>query len=105
MVGRCCWPSRPSILVTGAACNRRWEIVDRRKRESEKIATEEAAAPAPLDAWERTAKMVEEYERNIGESTLDVMNNVVCEMQRQSKAIEAIDRALTALCKAWGIQQ
>jgi hypothetical protein len=86
----------PGVLVTGAACKRRWGIMASKKR-AELEAKDPVEPPdANEDGWQRTARIVEEYERTVGEQTRDGVEQIAVE-------VAVLRRMLVRLCEAWGV--
>lgn len=75
----------PGVCVTGAACKRRLEVI--RKEQGE-------------DGWEKTAKMVASYERDLAETTFDGVAELLGTMDAVLESISSLTKAVTAQTQA-----
>jgi hypothetical protein len=74
----------PDICVTGAACKRRFEIIDERNKQANE------SDKQTDQAWIDVATKVYEYERDLQEAALDDLNY----LKRKTGKIEVIVKAL-----------
>ena len=84
----------PDICVTGAACRRRWEIL---KEKTEKS-----------DAWDKVAAMVDQYEKDLAETTFDGVaellgssDALMDSMGALLKAVHGLDEKISKLIEMW----
>jgi hypothetical protein len=82
----------PSVVVTGAACKRRYARI-----------TEERP-----DAWKQVSDMVNAYERDISEATFDNTSEMLKKMEALLQVVnqnilklQGIDRDLEEIMKMW----
>jgi hypothetical protein len=75
----------PEICVTGAACKRRYE----------KIKEEENSA------WKATIKQVEEYERDLAETTFDGISELLGNMDALFDEVVGVKKEIGELKQLW----
>ena len=75
----------PSVVVTGAACKRRYARI-----------TEERP-----DAWKQVADMVNTYERDLAETTFDGVTEILASMDVLLEVISGIHAEVLSLKKMW----
>jgi hypothetical protein len=75
----------PSVVVTGAACKRRYARI-----------TEERP-----DAWKTVSDMVNAYERDLAETTFDGVAEILASMDILLEVISGIHTEVLSLKKAW----
>ena len=75
----------PEICVTGAACKRRYE----------KIKEEENSA------WKTTIKQVEEYERDLAETTFDGVSELLGSMDALFDEVAGVKKEIGELKQLW----
>lgn len=115
--GRAWWDAvagrlAPAVLVTGAACMRRWELITERRQgdleraaEAAKRTESDSAAGGTLGVmtWEVLAQRVDDYERTVGEATLETATALAAQVTQIQRSQARLERLTTALCRAWGI--
>lgn len=113
--GRAWWDAvagrlAPEVLVTGAACKRRWAILIARREAVAATAAAKAAellpanaVPPPEDAWTRTVRRVEEYEATVAERTLEATTENAAMLTQIQVSQARIEGMLTRLCRAWDV--
>lgn len=74
----------PEVVVTGAACKRRFEKVS-----------------AQEDSWATVAAMVERYEAGLVESTFDAVSKLAVSCEELRKLILEVKGDVKALKKVW----
>lgn len=65
----------PEILITGNACSKRWQLMQRRNKP---------------DKWEECAKLVDSSEQELSEAIYD--------------KVDRIDRRIARLCEEFGLE-
>lgn len=75
------------LTVTGAACRRHFVVMN--ERDAEK------------SGWEKTAEMVEEYERSLAEETNHAVNNLMKAIEMLAGAVESLQSDIRDIKKAW----
>jgi len=75
----------PSVVVTGAACKRRYARI-----------TEERP-----DAWKTVSDMVNAYERDLAETTFDGVAEILASMDVLLEAVSGIHAEVLSLRKMW----
>lgn len=104
---------RSGLVTTPDAVRSRWETLERERKEAEseaKAALERATAAAcagpPVaveSGWDRTARLVEEYEATVAERTLDTATESAAMLVGLNRAVDRHTRMLVALCRAWDV--
>jgi hypothetical protein len=75
----------PSVVVTGAACKRRYaRIIEERP-----------------DAWKQVADMVNAYERDLAETTFDGVAEILASMDILLEVMSGIHTEVLSLKKMW----
>lgn len=76
----------PDICVTGAACKRRFESLKESRRS---------------DGWDDVVKMVNQYERELAETTFDGVAELLGNVDALLETVHKIKRDVEDLKKAW----
>ena len=73
------------LTLTGAACKRHFEIMNDRGN----------------DEWKKTAEMVEQYERELAESTYDEIQDITAALYTLADNITEIKREISEIMELW----
>jgi len=95
----------PGLLVTGAACRNRYRRIED-ERQAALAAADAAEDPPdlPPTRWDVVALQVEEYERTVGEVTLDTVTETAARLHALDRSVQRIERMVLALCREWDVE-
>ena len=83
----------PDVVVTGAACRRRCEVMKARDIES--------GNSDLTDEWERVSWMVDQYERDLAESTFDRVEALLGQVSDLVDTVTGLVSEVRELKKMW----
>ena len=75
----------PDVCVTGAACRRRWEILKKKNN----------------DTWQETIDKVNQYERDLAETTFDGVSEILGNMDALHERMTTLEQSVSKLLKQW----
>jgi len=75
----------PDLCVTGAACRRRWEVLNQRKN----------------DAWEKTSEMVRTNEHDLAETTFDGVSEILGNVDALFDKFVELEKKIDKLLGIW----
>lgn len=74
----------PGICVTGAACRRRWEIINKKE-----------------DAWKKASELVDKHERELNETTFDGVSELLGNMDALFERLTQMEIKIDGLKDLW----